>query len=387
MIPSAPRRRQAELANGRKAQSRPYAATLAALERATADVELALDGARVGVTHLDKVLWTPRPAHDLQAFTRRDQLRYLLQVAPVLLGHVRDRPLTLIRQPGGIDARRFVHFHYEQPLPAFVETVDIWSEKNRRPEPYLLCNNAATLVWLAHVGSLEIHPWHSRCRPGRDARGAGADTATSLEALEASALNRPDFLVCDLDPYLYAGTEHAGAQPDFNAQAWARCKEVALSLKALLDAMGLTSLVKTSGKTGLHVLVPIARTLTYDATRAIAQTLGQHLARQHPALVTLDQRVGGRTGRIFFDYGMNARVKTLIAPYSPRAAPGAPVAMPIAWSALPDAMPLDYTMETVPGLLARDGDLWVDALRKPADLAQVIGAGSDRRTSRPALRR
>ena len=88
----------------------------------------------------------------LRAFTRRDQLRYLLQVAPVLLGHVRDRPLTLIRQPGGIDARRFVHFHYEQPLPAFVETVDIWSEKNRRPEPYLLCNNAATLVWLAHVG-------------------------------------------------------------------------------------------------------------------------------------------------------------------------------------------------------------------------------------------
>jgi len=140
--------------------------------------------------------------------------------------------------------------------------------------------------------------------------------------------------------------------------------------------------VKTSGKTGLHVLVPIARTLTYDATRAIGETLGQHLARQHPALVTLDQRVGGRTGRIFFDYGMNARVKTLIAPYSPRAAPGAPVAMPIEWTALPDAMPLDYTMETVPELLARDGDLWASVLRKPQDLGSVIGAGSDRATRR-----
>ena len=387
MIPSAPRRRQAELANGPKARRGPYAAALGELERAANDVELVIDGARVGLTHLDKVLWTPRPDAGLRAFTRRDQLRYLLQVAPVLLGHVRDRPLTLIRQPGGIDARRFVHFHYEQPLPAFVETVDIWSENNRRPERYLLCNNVATLLWLAHVGSLEIHPWHSRCRAGRDAPGAGADAATSLDALEASALNRPDVLVCDLDPYMYAGTERAGAQPEFNADAWARCKEVALSLKALLDAMGLTSLVKTSGKTGLHVLVPIARTLTYDATRAIAQTLGQHLARQHPSLVTIDQRVGGRTGRIFFDYGMNARVKTLIAPYSPRGAPGAPVAMPIAWSALPDAMPLDYTMETVPALLARDGDLWAQGLRKPQDLASVIGGGSDQAGRAAAGRR
>src|SRR4051812_45489239 len=108
MIPSAPRRRQAELANRRKPHGAPYAAALAALERASTDVELTLDGARVGVTHLEKVLWTARPAQRLRGFTRRDQLRYLLHVAPVLLAHVRDRPLTLIRQPGGIDARRFV---------------------------------------------------------------------------------------------------------------------------------------------------------------------------------------------------------------------------------------------------------------------------------------
>jgi bifunctional non-homologous end joining protein LigD len=374
MIPTSRRARQAEWVDRPAERVGRYAAALRALERAGDDVELVLDGARVAITHLDKVLWTARAAQHMPSRTRRDQLRYLLQVAPVLLAHVRDRPLTLIRQPGGIDARRFVHFHYEQPLPAFVETIDIWSEKARKAEPYLLCNNAATLAWLAHVGALEIHPWHSRGRKARDAKGAGADYAGSLAGLESSVLNRPDFVVCDLDPYLYAGTERPGAQPEFNAQAWSRCKEVALSLKFVLDAMGVRAVVKTSGKTGLHVLVPIVRTLTYDATRAIATILGRHVAQRLPRLVTLDQRVSARAGRIFFDYGMNARVKTLIAPYSPRGVPGAPVAMPIDWSALPDAMPLDFTIDNVPRLLERYGDLWADVLGDKQDLARIVGA-------------
>jgi bifunctional non-homologous end joining protein LigD len=300
-------------------------------------------------------------------------VRYLLRVAPFMLPHVRDRPLTLIRQPGGVNSRRFVHFHYEQPLPPFVETIDIWSEKARTAERYLLCNNAATLVWLAHVGSLEIHPWHSRAHEGPDAKGAGMDYAASLAGLEASVLNRPDFLVCDLDPYVYSGAEAAGAQPEFNDRAWQHAKEVALALRSLLDAMGVQAVVKTSGKTGLHVLVPIARTLGYDATRAMAFTIGRHLARQLPDLVTLDQKVAGRAGKIFFDYGMNARVKTLIAPYSARGVAGAPVAMPIDWSDLPDAAPLDYTMANVPDLLDARGDPWADVLAQKQDLVRIIG--------------
>ena len=132
-----------------------------------------------------------------------------------------------------------MHFHYEQPLPRVRRDGRHLFRKAGKAEPYLLCNNAATLVWLAHIGCLEIHPWHSRARRGADAKGAGTDYATSLAALEASVLNRPDFVVCDLDPYLYAGTEAPGHQPEFNAEGVDALLEVALIAEGALDTMGL----------------------------------------------------------------------------------------------------------------------------------------------------
>jgi bifunctional non-homologous end joining protein LigD len=349
-----------------------YTEAIKALDASPASVALEFEEATVKLTHLEKVLWPADERLNLSAYTRRDYMRYLLQVAPHLLTHIRDRPLTLIRHPEGIAGRRFVHFHYEQKLPRFVETVDIYSEKAGEAEQYLLCNNAPTLLWLAHVGCLEFHAWHSRTTLGRDATDAGSDYASSAEGLEGSGLNRPDYIVCDLDPYIYAGSEARGAQPEFSAAAFERCKEVASVLKGLLESMGLKSLVKTSGRTGLHVLVPIARTITYDATRAVATTLGRHLMAQKPKLITMEQSVTKRTGKIFFDAGMNARVKTLSAPYSPRAALGAPVSMPIEWENLADAKPLDYTMATVPGIVNRHGDLWAGVLDAGQDVAAVL---------------
>ena len=326
-------------------------AALAALDTAEGETVLELDGARIAVTHLDKVLW---PASgSFAGYTRRDYLRYLLAVAPHVLRHLRERPLTLIRQPAGVAGRRFVHFHYEQPLPPFVETVDIHSEKSGRPRQYLLCNNAATLVWLAHVGCLEFHGWHSR----------------------ADAPDRPDYIVCDLDPYIYAGTEAKGAQPDFSAAAFARCAEIALALKAILDEMSLESFVKTSGRTGLHVLVPVDRTISYDAARALAATLGGHLMSLYPKVVTMDVQVSRRAGRIFFDAGMNARVKTLAAPYSTRGIAGAPVAMPLEWDEVGRANPLDYTLATVPRILERRGDIWARLSEAKQDIAAVLRVG------------
>src|SRR4051812_14140592 len=113
-----------------------YADALAALDAREDKVALQLDRNRVDVTHLDKLLWPPVQASELAGYTRRDYLRYLLRVAPYLLPHVRDRPLTLIRQPAGVTGRRFVHFHYEQPLPGFVDTIEIYSEKVGKAEQY-----------------------------------------------------------------------------------------------------------------------------------------------------------------------------------------------------------------------------------------------------------
>jgi bifunctional non-homologous end joining protein LigD len=369
---ATPRLAKRKLPRGGTAKAEPYAQALRALALAARNVTLEMQGGDVAITHLDKELWPA--AGELLAYTRRDYVRYLLLMAPHLLTHLRDRPLTLIRQPAGVTGRRFVHFHYEQPLPEFVEAVDIFSEKAGRAEQYLLCNNAATLVWLAHVGSLEFHAWHSRTAAGHDAKDAQLDCQSSRRALEQSVLNFPDYIVCDLDPYIYSGEEPAGGQPSFNAGAFARCKDVAFSLKELLDSMHLQSFVKTSGKTGLHILVPIKRRVTYDAARALAHELGKHLVAKHPDLVTIDQQVSRRTGKIFFDYGMNARVKTLITPYSVRGVAGAPVAMPIEWKDLEQASPMNYTMGNVPQIIGRRGDIWADILRRKQDVRRILAA-------------
>jgi bifunctional non-homologous end joining protein LigD len=146
-------------------------------------------------------------------------------------------------------------------------------------------------------------------------------------------------------------------------------------LKALLDAMSIGSVVKTSGKTGLHVLVPILRTLDYDAVRAFAETIARHLAREHAEDITLDWNVSRRTGKVFMDYRMNVRVKTLSAPYSVRSEPGAPVSMPLDWEELENAQPHDYTMANVGAMLAKRGDIWSDILERKQDLAKVLARG------------
>jgi bifunctional non-homologous end joining protein LigD len=359
-------------AQGGAARINAHEAAIARLDNAPDRVVLEFDAGAVELANLRKVLWPAAPDSGFAEYTRRDYLRYLLRAAPYMLPHLRDRPLTLIRQPAGIHGRRFVHFHYEQPLPAYVETVSIYSEKARRAEQYLMCNNVPTLLWLAHVGSLEFHAWHSRATAPPDANDTSTEAAGSLEALERSTLNLPDYIVCDLDPYIYSGQEATGAQPEFNMAAWNRCKDVAFELKALLDPMRLQSLVKTSGKTGLHVLVPVVRTIPYSAARAFAETLGRHLMRVRPDTITMDQRVAKRTGKIFFDSGMNARVKTLISPYSARGVAGAPVAMPLEWAELERAKPLDYTIRNVPEILQTRGDLWGDILERKQDLQRVL---------------
>jgi bifunctional non-homologous end joining protein LigD len=366
----------AKRVRARQAKARPSLdrEALAALDAARDDVTLEIEGERLKLTHLNKLLWPPYEHAGLRGYTRRDYLRYLLRVGPYMLPHVRDRPLTLIRMPEGIMGRRFVHFHYEQRLPSFVETVMIYSEKNDRAEEFLLCNNMATLLWLAHIGDLELHVWHSRTSTAPDAEGASTDFVTSAESLRRSILNYPDYVVFDLDPYIYSGKEPAGAQPEFSVEAFERGKAVAYRLKALLDSMELKTYVKTSGKTGLHVLVPIVRKLDYDGTRAFAETIARHLVRQHPDEITIDWNVPRRTGKVFLDYNMNVRVKTLSAPYSVRGLPGAPVSMPLMWSALRMAHPLDYTMANGPDIVAKSGDVWSDILDSKQDLAKALGA-------------
>ncbi len=279
----------------------------------------------------------------------------------------------MIRMPDGIDGQRFFQKHWEQERPAFVETITVFSGHKEESHDYLLCNNLPTLLWLAQSGTLEFHVWHSRAKPGADAAGKSTDYASSLGALESSVLNYPDYVLFDIDPYIYSGKEAPGAEPELNTVAFEKGKEVAFRLRELLHSMGLEAIVKTSGRTGLHVFVPVRRTLDFDAARSVSEMIGRHLMRSHPKDITLEWSVPKRAGKIFMDYNMNVRGKTLNVAYSPRGAPGAPVSMPLTWEELAGAHPLDFRMTNVAQRLAQSGDHWRDALKRKQSLEKALG--------------
>ena len=350
----------------------PIAEVVAQLDAARRDFTLAIGKHRIKLTNLDRDYWPAHSPLGAHAVTKRDLLRYFAQVSPYMLPHLADRPLTMIRMPSGIDGERFFQKHWEQERPDFVESITVFSGHKDESHEYLLCNNLPTLLWLAQVGTLELHIWHSRAKNGPDAKH-GTDYATSLASLESSILNYPDYVVFDIDPYIYSGQEKPGEEPQLNTVAFEKGKEVAFKLRELLAGMKLEAVVKTSGKTGLHIFVPIVRSLDFDAARHVCELVGRHLMAKNEKLITMDWSIPKRTGRIFMDYNMNVRGKTLNVAYSPRGAPGAPVSMPLTWDELANAHPLDFRIANAIERLSRTGDRWSDVLEKKQDLESVVG--------------
>ncbi len=341
-------------------------------------LELSIAGERVRVTNLDRIYWPAARKLRQPALTKRDLLRYLAAVSPYMLPHLADRPLTMIRFPEGIEGERFFQKHWEQKRPEFVHSVAVYSGSKAQRDEYLLCNNLPTLLWLAQAGTLEFHVWHSRARPGSDTANANVDFSSSSEAMARSLLNFPDYLVFDIDPYIYSGKEKAGDEPEFNDVAFEKGKAVAFHLRELLREMKLEPIVKTSGKTGLHVFVAIERSVDFDAARRMSEAVGLHLMREHPQDITMEWSVKKRTGKIFMDYNMNVRGKTLNVAYSPRGLPGAVVSMPLTWEELERAHPLEFRMMDVAARLARTGDAWHDALRAKQSLAGALREPANR---------
>ncbi len=348
------------------------AAVLEQLQAGGQALELKIGGARLKLTNLDRIYWPGDKKLRLAAVSKREHLMYLARVGRFMLPHLADRPLTMIRMPEGILGERFFQKHWAQSLPEFVETVTVFSGSKDEQHRYLLANNLPTLLWLGQVGTLEFHVWHSRASLLPEAAGAATDYASSLTALETSILNYPDYLVFDIDPYIYSGREARGAEPELNKRGFAVGKRVAFWLRELLRQMSLAAIVKTSGKTGLHVFVPIERTVNFDQARQLCETVGRHVMREHPKEITMEWAVEKRTGKIFIDYNMNVRGKTLNVAYSPRGVPGAPVSMPLTWEELEAAEPMDFTIRDVPARLEKNGDRWQDVLGMKQNLAAAL---------------
>lgn len=356
-------------------------AILQQLESKANQINLAVGGAQIRLTNLDRVYWPADERARRPPITKRDLIRYLAGVSRFMLPHLRDRPLTMIRMPEGIDGERFFQKHSERRLPDFVETVNVFSEHKGEKHDYVLANNLPTLLWLGQMGTLEFHVWHSRASLGADAAVDSTDYDSSVAALEASVLNYPDYVVFDIDPYIYSGKEAKGAEPELNRKGFAGGRKVAFWLRALLKEMSLEAVVKTSGKTGLHVFVPIERTVTFDGARQVCEMVGRHVMRQHPREITMEWAVVKRTGKIFVDYNMNVRGKTLNVAYSPRGVRGAPVSMPLTWEELEAAEPMDFTMGNVLARLERTGDRWHDVFSAKQSLAQAFGSSGRTKSS------
>jgi bifunctional non-homologous end joining protein LigD len=321
-----------------------------------------VDGHKITLGNLEKELW---PATDSQqAVTKRLFLKYLARVSPHLLPHLRDRPITLSRYPHGIHGQHFWQKHWSLPIPDYVTTVNISEEAGKQSE-YIVCDNVSTLMWLGQAADIEFHTWFSRTEIEPDIH----DTGMAVDRI----LDYPDFIVFDLDPYVYSGKEKTGEEPEFNQAGFDKACDVARRLKDVLDGLSLNSFIKTSGKTGLHIYVPIVRKLEFSASRRAAETLGQFLLQRYSDDITMEWAVGKRTGKVFIDYAQNVRGKTLASIYSPRPYDGATVSFPLRWEDLGKTYPSDYTILTVPDLLAQHGDLWRGILNAKKDITQSLG--------------
>ena len=335
--------------------------TLAEMENKESDFILETEGQKVSLTNLDKAIWPETKGN--RGLTKRDLITYLIKVAPYLLPHLKDRPLSLSRFPNGIYGEHFFQKHYK-PVPDFVETV-VLSAHDLPDQEYLLCNNLATLLWLGQIADIELHSWFSRVVPADDFK-----IKIKGKKDPDYYANYPDFLIFDIDPYIYSGKEAAGEEPELNRIAFSKTCQVALKVKETLDSLKCPAFVKTSGKTGLHVFVPILRQLDFHSIHATGETLSRYLQQKYPDEITIDWAVEKRAGKIFLDYNQNVRGKTLASIYSPRPSPQASVSIPLKWDELGKAYPTDFTILNVPERLFKLGDLWANILKSKIDIVK-----------------
>ena len=283
------------------------------------------DTRRVRVTSPDRVLWPAWAGHP--PLTKADLAHYVRAVGPALLGRVGGRPMTLQRFPTGIEGEQFYSKNPPKGLPDYVRTVTMTYPSGRR-HPQLVIDEVATAVWAVQMNTITFHPWPV--------------TVTDRPA----ALDWPDEVRIDLDP-----------QP---GRGFADAVQAALALREVLGEAGLTGFAKTSGNRGVHVYCPIRPRLEFLDVRHAVIAIARELERRLPDLVTTAWWKELRGERVFVDYNQACRDRTIAAAYSPRPTPGAAVSMPVSWTDLPEVQPADFTVHTVPAIVAVRPDPWAD---------------------------
>ncbi len=316
------------------------------------------------VTNPSKVYWKATKQHP--AYLKKDLIDYYDKIGDVILRHLQDRPLSLSRYPNGIYGKTFYQKDWDQKKPEFVTTAKIHSEHRGDSINYIICNNKETLLWVANLGCIEMHPWYSRIKDFQ-----GCHTSTLLHE-EKCGLNFPDFIVFDLDPYIYSGKEKKGEEPQYNIAGFKAAVDIAHDLKDIFRDLKINSYIKTSGKSGLHIYVPILNTYSYEQTKSFAETIANIMLRKFPKKITLEWSTSKRKGKVFFDYNQNARGKTIASVYSLRPTADATVSMPIEWKNVDEILPTDFTITNAPDLINKNGDTWEAMLSDKQDIEKLI---------------
>jgi len=282
--------------------------------------QILLEDKKLKLTNLSKPLW---PDDNI---TKADFIKYYTQMAPVILPHLKDRPMVFTRYPDGIYGKAFYQKNVPDYAPEWLDTFKIESDEGNTTE-YVIINDVKSLIWAANQASLELHPWLSR----------------------TSSLDNPDFIIFDLDPMENTDFEDA--------------RKVALALKNLLDREGLISFPKTSGSTGIQIYVPIACKYTYEQVREFAKLFCLVIERTFPEITTIERSVSKREGKLYLDYLQNVKGKTIVAPYSPRPKKGAPVSCPLTWTELEQGATIDmFTIKNMPERIKQKGDIFEGVL-------------------------
>ena len=291
----------------------------------------------VPFTNLDKVFWPDQP------YTKGDLIEYYRSVSEWLLPYLRDRPLVLTRYPDGIDGKSFFQKNAPEWAPDWIQTLTLWSEDSERDIEYFVVNDLESLLYVVNLGTIPLHIWSSR----------------------VSSLGQPDWCILDLDPK---------DAPFEDVVAIAR------HIHQLCEEINLPAFAKTSGSSGMHVLIPIGRQCTYEQSKALAELLARVVAADLPDIATITRSPSKRGGRVYLDFVQNGRGRLLVAPFSARPVPEAAVSAPLKWTEVTRKLTArKHTIATLPKRMRRFGeDPMAPVLGLKPDLMSALGQLSER---------
>lgn len=310
--------------------SKPKPSSLLLPDPTETEVEIKINNKLLKFTNLDKLYWPD------ENITKRDLLNYYAAISDTILPYLIDRPQSLNRFPDGIKGFHFYQKNVEDKVADWIETFPYISESDGETKNFLVCKDKATLLYMANLGCIELNPWHSRIQKP----------------------DNPDYCLIDLDP----------DTNDFNEVI-----QTALEIKKLLDDVGADSYIKTSGSTGMHILIPLGAKYTFDQSRMLAELIVQIINKRLPDITSIERSPKKRKGKIYLDFLQNRQIQTMAVAYSLRPKPGATVSAPLKWEEVKKGLTIKhFDMFNMPERIAKTGDLLKGVLGKGINMQQVL---------------